>query len=182
MEPAEHLGRRLRALRSAAAIPVAELARRSGVARATLTQLEAGSGNPTLETLYALADALGVPLSDLIAPSPGAPTRVVRAGEGTPVHGSVVDGRLLDRVTLGRAVVEVFTLVLQPGEAQRRDGHPPGTREHLVVHAGRARVGPEGAAVEVGPGDYVAFDAAGPHEYAALGRAVARATLVITSP
>ncbi|MDN5726301.1 MAG: helix-turn-helix domain-containing protein, partial [Propionibacteriales bacterium] len=35
----------------------AELARRAGLARATLTQLEAGSGNPTLETLYGLANA-----------------------------------------------------------------------------------------------------------------------------
>jgi transcriptional regulator with XRE-family HTH domain len=38
------------------------LAERSGVARATLTNLEAGRGNPTVDTLYALADALGAAL------------------------------------------------------------------------------------------------------------------------
>ena len=182
MEPAEHLGRRLRALRTSAGIAAAELARRSGVARATLAQLEAGAGNPTLDTLYALADALGVPLSALVAPVAATPTRVVRAGEGSLVRGEVVEGRLLDRVLLGRAVVEVFALRLAPGDEQRREGHPPGTREHLVVEDGRVRVGPEAAPVEAGPGDYVAYDAGGPHVYAALGRRAARATLVITSP
>ena len=39
-----------------------ELSRRSGVARNTIAALERGEGNPTVDTLYALADALGVPL------------------------------------------------------------------------------------------------------------------------
>ena len=181
MEPAAELGRRLQELRTNASLSAAELARRSGVARATLTQLEAGSGNPTLDTLYALADALGRPLSDLIAPVRPAPTRVVRAGEGPAVEGAVVSGHLLDRVRLPQHVVEVFSLRLRPGEEQRRDGHPAGTREHLVVEAGRMRTGPQAEPVEAGPGDYVAFDGSLPHLYAAVGRAVVRATLVIVA-
>jgi hypothetical protein len=37
----------------------------------------------------------------------------------------VVSGHLLDRVALPQHTVEVFTLRLEPGEEQRRDGHPP---------------------------------------------------------
>ena len=181
MEPAAQLGRRVQELRAAASLSLAELARRSGVARATLTQLEAGDGNPTLDTLYALADALGRPLSDLIAPASAAPTRIVRAGEGPAVRGAVVSGHLLDRLRLPQHVIEVFSLRLAPGERQRRDGHPAGTHEHLVVEDGRARVGPEADPVELGPGDYAAYDASGPHVYEALGRREARATLLIVS-
>jgi transcriptional regulator with XRE-family HTH domain len=181
-DPVVEVGRRVRALRAAAALSVAELSRRSGVARATLMQLEGGAGNPTLDTLYGLADALGVPLSELIARPAPAPVRVVRAGEGTPVQGAVTGGRLLDRLTLGAHAVELFTLVVEPGETLRREGHPPGTWEHLIVEQGRLRVGPEEDPVEAGPGDYVAFDAGRPHVYRALGRGPARTTLVIVSP
>ena len=54
----------LRALRGD--VSVLELSRRSGVARNTITALERGEGNPTVDTLYALADALGVPLAALL--------------------------------------------------------------------------------------------------------------------
>lgn len=39
-------------------ISVSELAKRAGIAKSTLSQLESGSGNPSLETLWALAMAL----------------------------------------------------------------------------------------------------------------------------
>jgi transcriptional regulator with XRE-family HTH domain len=174
------VGARVRARRQAEAVSLAELARRSGVARATLTELEAGAGNPTLETLYALANALGVPLSDLIT-EPPAPVRVVRAGEGPHVRGAALEGRLVERVRVAGAVVELFALRVLAGRTHRSGPHPPGTREHLLVHTGRARVGPVGAAAELGPGDLVAFDATEPHEYAALGEADAEATLLIVS-
>ncbi|MDU3936443.1 MAG: helix-turn-helix transcriptional regulator, partial [Serratia liquefaciens] len=44
-------------------LSVTELARRAGIAKSTLSQLETGSGNPSLETLWALAMALDVPVS-----------------------------------------------------------------------------------------------------------------------
>ena len=53
--------------------------------------------------------------------------------------------------------------------------------EQLLVHAGRLRVGPEPDPVELGPGDFVAFDASVAHVYEALGGA-AGATLVMVSP
>ena len=49
------LGENVRRLRLERGLSVVELAARSGVARATLTQLESGRGNPTIETIAALA-------------------------------------------------------------------------------------------------------------------------------
>src|SRR4051794_16899727 len=86
---------RLAALRGD--MSVLELSRRSGVARNTIAALERGEGNPTLETLYALADALGVPLADLlVAPAPA--VSVVRAGAGARVEGAALEGELLGAV------------------------------------------------------------------------------------
>jgi hypothetical protein len=40
--------------------------------------------------------------------------------------------------------------------------------EHVHLHAGQVRVGPEDAAVELGPGDYTRYDASVTHFYDAL--------------
>jgi transcriptional regulator with XRE-family HTH domain len=168
----------LRRLRAERGMSTVALARESAIARATLAQLEAGRGNPTLETLYALANALGVALADVIAPPP-AEVEVVRAGEGPRVTGAVVRGRLVSRL-VGRAPVEVYELALRPGRRQRSQPHPPGVVEHLLVQSGRVRVGPEGAPVELGPGDFARYPADVPHVYEALEPAAA--TLLIESP
>ena len=55
----------LRRERTRAGLSLAELARRAGVAKSTLSQLEAGTGNPSLETLWALGVALNVPFARL---------------------------------------------------------------------------------------------------------------------
>jgi transcriptional regulator with XRE-family HTH domain len=71
----------LRRERERVGVSIAELARRAGVAKSTLSQLEAGTGNPSIETLWSLGVALGVPFSLLVEP-PAPSVRVIRAGEG----------------------------------------------------------------------------------------------------
>src|SRR5919197_2220983 len=85
----------VRRLRTARGLSAAGLARESGVARATLTELEAPRGNPTVETLYGLAKVLGVTFADLLVPAGAPPVHVVRAGDGPLVSGAVVQARLL---------------------------------------------------------------------------------------
>ncbi len=63
MELAQEVGARLRRLRQDRGLSLSELARRSGVGKGTLSELETGQRNPTLETLYALTTALEAPLS-----------------------------------------------------------------------------------------------------------------------
>src|SRR6185369_11849453 len=74
----------LRFERERAGLSLSELARRAGLAKSTLSQLEAGAGNPSVETLWALGVALNVPFSQLVEP-PAPQVRVVRAGEGPRV-------------------------------------------------------------------------------------------------
>mgnify|MGYP003618345623 CR=1 FL=1 len=62
-------------------LTVTELAKRAGIAKSTLSQLEGGAGNPSLETLWSLAMALDVPVSRLIA-QPRMHVQVIRANEG----------------------------------------------------------------------------------------------------
>ncbi|MGA8117497.1 MAG: XRE family transcriptional regulator [Actinocatenispora sp.] len=182
-EPVRPLAANLRRLRTAAGLSVVELARRSGISRATLTQLETAGGNPTLETLYALANNLGMPLADLIADAtPTHPTRILRQGDGPHAGGSVVDAWLLHQSRTGDMSVEIYALTMRGGATQLSEPHPPGTREHLHLHSGRVRVGPADDPVELDAGDYVDHAADVPHLYQRLTAKPVSATLVISAP
>lgn len=174
------IGANLRRERQRAGIPLAELARRAGVARQTVTALEAGSGNPTIETLYALADTLGVTLGSLLAEPETRPVRVVRAGEGQRVEGPF-EARLLERLEADVASVELYAVRLSPGRAgEREDVHPYPVTEHVLVEEGRVRCGPAEAPVDLGPGDYASFPGDRPHVYEAID-GVARVTIVLVA-
>ena len=123
--PAARIAASLRILRQRQGLSVAQLAERSGVARATLTKLEARQGNPTIDTLYALADTLGAALGDLID-EPSARVEAIRAGEGIRVRGAVT-ARLLDRIH-GRTLAELYEVTLAT-RARRAGPHPAGVVE-----------------------------------------------------
>lgn len=61
------VGARLKQLRRARRLTQEELAERAGLSYKFVGQVERGKGNPTLTTLAALADALGVRMVDLLA-------------------------------------------------------------------------------------------------------------------
>lgn len=62
----QRLGARIRALRLAAGLTQAELARRTGIHRPNIARVEAGRHTPSLETLARLAAAIGVPTTRVL--------------------------------------------------------------------------------------------------------------------
>jgi transcriptional regulator with XRE-family HTH domain len=167
-EPRATIAAALRRERERLGVSLAELARRAGIAKSTLSQLEASAGNPSIETLWALAVALDVPFSRLVDP-PSDPVQVIRAGEAPTLHSehAAYTGALLSSCPPG-ARRDLHVITAEPGAAREAHAHIRGTTEHLVVIAGRWRVGPIGAEVEVGPGDYARFPGDRPHGYTAL--------------
>ncbi|MEU2023571.1 helix-turn-helix transcriptional regulator [Streptomyces sp. NPDC016469] len=154
----EDVGRRLRALRHGMDVSLSELSRRSGVGKGTLSELESGRRNPTLETLYALTTALGRPLSAVLSdPSP----------DGAGVSGSAVTAVLIERYEDGEAVTDVFRVTIRAGAVQESEAHVPGTSESLMVLAGTAVVGRPADLSTVGPGASARWRADAPHVYSA---------------
>lgn len=174
MGPNEDVGRRLRALRHQQDLSLSELSRRSRVGKGTLSELESGRRNPTLETLYALATALGRPLSALLGDpaqqgGPGsAPGSGTGCAEGLPgVSGSAVTAVLLERYEDEAAVTDVFRVTIRAGATQESEAHVPGTGESLMVLSGTAVVGPPHDTRTAGPGASARWRADVPHVYSA---------------
>jgi XRE family aerobic/anaerobic benzoate catabolism transcriptional regulator len=89
------VGQRLRAARHVAGLTAAELARRAGVSRRTVTEAEAGRANLTLTRLSALARALELPLAQLVDPDPTSQRRGRIALVGLRGAGKSTVGRQL---------------------------------------------------------------------------------------
>lgn len=166
--PIAHIAAALRRERERAGVSLTELARRAGVAKSTLSQLESGTGNPSVETLWSLAVALGVPFSRLVEP-PTPAVRVVRAGEGARIPSEQADfaGILLSAGSL-HARRDLYLMEMEPCAERHAEAHIPGSVEHLVVARGRLRTGPADDPVDLEPGDYIAFAGDQPHVYGAL--------------
>ncbi|HEY9390314.1 MAG TPA: XRE family transcriptional regulator [Mycobacteriales bacterium] len=158
----------IRRERDRAGLSMTELARRAGIAKSTLSQLESGVGNPSVETLWALGVGLGVPFSRLVDP-PRPAVRVIRAGEGPVTYSERADyaATLLASCPPG-ARRDLYRIQAQPGEPRTSQPHMPGTTEHVVLGAGRALVGPVEDPIELDPGDYVTYRGDVPHTFRAL--------------
>ncbi|MFE9392196.1 helix-turn-helix domain-containing protein [Streptomyces sp. NPDC006784] len=155
----------LKRVRARRGLSISELSRRSKIGKATLSQLESGTGNPTIETVFSLSRVLEVPISDLLDTQRPAGLRVVRGEDVEVLSGEGVELRPLQRIESGEAVFEVYDQQFRAGERRDSPGHVG--IEHTVVQAGRLEVAVDGEETELTAGDYVAFDAALPHSYAA---------------
>ncbi|MFC5884970.1 helix-turn-helix domain-containing protein [Kitasatospora sp. CM 4170] len=170
----------LRRIRDARGLSLNELARQSGVAKATLSQLELGRGNPTVETLMTLATHFGVTLTDLITCDDPPKTHVRRAGEGTLVRGDGLQLRLVHRMTSGPTMYEIYDMATCQGLFES-PAHGVGVMEHLMLHQGTMRVGPKDDPAMLEAGDFIVFSADRPHFYESLSPTT-QATLIVLYP
>ncbi|GAB2811339.1 XRE family transcriptional regulator [Actinoallomurus bryophytorum] len=166
--PVEAIAHAVRRERMRIGVSLSELARQAGLSKATLSQLEAGSGNPGVETVWALSVALGVPFSHLVAP-PTPTVRIVRAGEGFTTRAEDADyTATLLAACAPRTRADIYRITARPGRARLSEPHLPGTLEHVIVTDGRAEAGPPDGPIALGPGDYVSYPGDLPHVFRAL--------------
>lgn len=164
------LGTKLSDLRRKRGLTLDGLAELSLVSRAAISALEQGNGNPRVQTVWNLADALGVNFSTLLDDT----TETILSDE---------DGiriRLLERQASPK-IVEVFLMEIPPGGSRHAKAHRTDVREHIVVLAGEMRAGPSEAPSLLKSGQSISFAADTPHLYAA-GESPARAIVTVVYP
>jgi transcriptional regulator with XRE-family HTH domain len=205
---ADGIGRRLAAHRARRGLRVAELARSVGVTPSLISQIERGQSRPSVSTLFALAQALDVPVDAFFRESPepaeaGPPEAraddaddaddAEPAARGADQRG----GRYLVRKA-NRAAIDIeggvrwerltrdtfdhldfFELIYQPGA----ESHPhqythPGT-EMVLVMQGCLEITVGFERYRLEPGDSIDFPSTMPHRYVNPGEETAHAVTVI---
>jgi transcriptional regulator with XRE-family HTH domain len=160
------VGTNLRRLRGQRGLSLEKLSRLSGVSRAMLGQIELGQSAPTINVLWKISSALGVPFSALITARGGGGLQVLRSESAKLLtsHDGTFSSRALFPFDEPRRV-EFYELRLSPGGVEKADPHNPGTIENLVIASGAMEIEVAGRKELLGPGDAIVFEADVPHVY-----------------
>ena len=165
--PIQPVARNLRRVRLRRSLSLTAVADAAGVSKSTLSELERGMGNPSIDTLWTLARTLGIPFAELFEDAANDGISVRRLDEA-PVVSSDDGFRALHLLTRsGRGATELYLLELEPGAERVAESHLPGLVEHVVVLRGTLEAGPVDAFERLSVGDYVRFPADVPHLYRA---------------
>lgn len=158
------VARNVRRLRRDRGYSQSELARRADLAKQTLSSIEAGETNPTVLTLSAIAEALGVPVAHLLTEY-GSPLLIRRAQEAVWTPGPDGEVRELDRIYgFGYVHSSLIRYVRSGSQPLIHRPHRPGTLHHVYVVSGKIGTGPAGEQAEVSRGDFIRFPGDLPHQ------------------
>lgn len=175
---AEYLAGNLQALRKRQGLGQEQLAGRADIPRSTLTHMESGAGNPSLNNLCKVAAALAVSIEELLS-RPRSECSLLQA-EDVPVlarsGGKVQVYKLMPDKVRG---IEIDRMQLAAGASMGGQPHVAGTKEYLVTLAGSVTVSVAGDSWEVNAGDVLAFPGDQKHGYRNPGREPAEALSIV---
>jgi len=160
---AGHLAANVRQLRDGRRMTQQQMARLSGLPRATWSNLESGSANPTLAVLHRVADALQVSLEELLAAPRTASRFHPRGSLPQRTRSDVTVRQLLPDPIPGS---EIGRMEFPPLARLTGIPHTPGTREYLTCESGRIELVVAGEKWLLEPGDVASFRADQRHSYA----------------
>jgi transcriptional regulator with XRE-family HTH domain len=175
------LAERLGQLRQARHLSLDELAKLSGVSRATLSRLEHGEVSPTAAVLGRLCAAYGMTMSRLLAEVEGEGAALVRMGEQPlwidPETGfrrqsiSPPAGGLAGEMILGELPSGVEIVYDRPAR--------PGLEHHLYLLEGELEMTIEQTVYHLHPGDCLRYRLFGASKFRSTGRDPAHYILAV---
>jgi transcriptional regulator with XRE-family HTH domain len=175
------IGPRLRSLRQARKVGVRELARRVGVTASLLSQMERGAVNPSVVTLFRLAEELGTTTDFFFGDarsSDGQPGPVVRRGGRARIELS--GGITWERLTpTDEHDFEFMQCTYPPGTSSTKEMQRHPGRDYGILVEGQLDIDVGFATYHLEPGDSIAFDASMPHRLTNPGSVPARTIWVV---
>ena len=170
------IAHRLRALRTERTWSLDELAKRSGVSRATLSRLENAEVSPTAGVLGKLASAFGLTISRLMqmVEDKFAPL-IPRDRQLLWSDPSIGFRRRSVSPPAQSLAGEVLECEIDPGTRIAYDAPPrPGLEHHLHLVEGRLQITIDGQTHELNPGDCLRYQLAGASAFATSSSCGAR--------
>ena len=169
------IGSAIRAARRRAGMPMTTLAERAGVSQPYLSQLENGRNNPSIQTLYRIANALDLSPQDLL---PGDPDRVVLSRAATAGRTTIEDrpDAALARVLVGAPdkMIQAQEVTAEPGQ-YLGDWFEHDGEELVYLVEGEIEVElRSGRSERLAPGDAMWYSASVPHRWRSVGERTAR--------
>lgn len=163
------IGENLRRLRLERNLSLGQLSALSGVSKVMLSQIEKGTSNPSVNTVWKIADALQLPYTALLERSveggtvvsaADIPVQALDAGQGTL--------RCYYHHTQERSF-ELFQMTVAAGGSYVSEGHGERTDEYTLVTEGELRITLDDGGHTLRAGDAISFHSNRQHCYQNTG-------------
>ena len=174
------LGKTVQRLRKAYNLSLSELSEQSGVAKSIISQIERNETNPTLATIWRLAQALDVSIDRVLQGADDEPFLEKSSRGDTPLLVSD-DGKCRLSIIGWIKTVEwlqCYEFAAEPGGALESEAHQRGAVECLSVMEGELQVEVGGETENVRVGETLRYRADRPHLIRNAGQEPARATMI----
>lgn len=159
------IAKNLKEIREQRRLSLDRVAELTGVSKSMLGQIERGESNPTIQTVWKMANGLKVSLTALIdATAPE--TVVVKRSAVSPVEGG--DGKLQIYPVFPfdpEKGFEVINMELAAGVFSPSEPHADGAQEYLMVLEGEMNVTVGDTLYPLAAGDAIRYRADQPHAY-----------------
>lgn len=166
------VSKNMRELRQARDLSLDELARLSGVSKSMLAQIERGSGNPSLSTLWKIANGMKAPFNALVS-RPKAPFEIVRLSDVDPILGK--DGTVRNYPVFPDDEdrrFSVYYIEVESGCGWQSEPHLRGTVEFVTVFCGGLEIEAGEHTFQIQTGESLRFKADSVHAYRNIGAEV----------
>lgn len=176
------IGGNIRKFRTARSMTLEDLATVSGISKSMIGQIERGDANPSISTIWKIANGLKVSFSSLIS--------VEEVGTGVIDKSEVsvmltTDGQFENvpffPFSAGRNF-EMYEVIVQPGASLDSDNHPPKTQEFIIVFSGTLILEKDKESHVIRPDQAYQFTADIPHRYSNIGSEEVKFALVLYYP
>ncbi|WP_079475879.1 helix-turn-helix domain-containing protein [Marinococcus halophilus] len=165
----KEIGKTLRQLRHARGWSLDKLAEATGVSKPMLGQIERGASNPTITTMWKIAEGMGVGFSAFLQQH-RPDTEFVPADKAEWLEGE--NGYAVRNIFSKheQAPVEWYEFVLSSDGSHYSSAHPFGVEEYIFVHEGQLEVQTKEESRQfMEPGDALRFQADHDHAYISAG-------------
>jgi transcriptional regulator with XRE-family HTH domain len=178
----EIVARNLRSLREEKKLSLDKLAELTGVSKSMLGQIERGESNPTITTVWKIANGLKISFTTLLN-TPQLDTVIVDRDEIEPLIENNGKYRLYPYFPYedGRHF-EIYSVEIEKGGYLSADAHPEGTQEFITVFDGELTIRVNGQEFVVNEGDSIKFKADKSHTYYNSSNRRVRVSMVIYYP
>jgi XRE family transcriptional regulator, regulator of sulfur utilization len=172
----------LKKLREERKLSLDSVARLSGVSKSMLGQIERGEVNPTVSTVWKIANGLKISFTQLMS-RPETDIEIVQRSEMQPF---IEDGGKVRNFPVfpfdSTRRFEMYLLELEAGGHLDAEAHPMGTQEFLTVFSGEITISVNGKSFTIASGSSMRFKADSPHAYQNAGDAICSLSMVIYYP
>lgn len=176
------IGRRLRDIRVERGLSQRQLARQSGVANATISQIESGKLNPTVGMLKRLLDGIPITLGEFFSDREARGDQLFyRAGELTEIADGGVS-YLQVGARLSNRSIQFLKETYQPGAGTGKHKLRHEGEECGLILAGRLEVTVGGRTTVLGSGDAYYFKSSQPHAFRNTGSTACELISACTPP